>query len=148
MNTLENLTNKFHTCYQIQINDENNTVFPVLIGKYKEIPLVTNKVVELSDRNLTLHYVTYIMTQEDIDAKIYKIIGVTVFDKSDNEEKESKSSIDFIYEDDKFKLIYCDHINNKIETLEIIDNIPKKNELLTFFMEKTLSNYLYKIIRE
>jgi hypothetical protein len=145
-------------CYQIQV-DESGKAEPVYIGSFKDIPLVTHTTV-LYDQNkdmlnienkkieggasstneakrnvYRIHVVTYIMPEDAIDNKIYKIVGMVV---QKNKKPESIASLDlrFNTQNGKYEYIYSDHHVESVKVVKTLDKFPGSDKILTNLMEQ------------
>jgi len=131
-------------CYQIQI-DDNDECHPVYIGDYPEVPTPLLKIIK--HNNYILHVVAYILTEKEIQNKIYNIIGVIIF-KNNNELSNSSEdftkqetyensicSFDLVYENNKYKFYYCDHENKTELKVKSINTKLKKNDVMPLLLE-------------
>ena len=140
--SVDDLTKELLTCYQMQLDDEGSCK-PVFLGKYHEIPLPVSKVMEY--KKYKLMFVTYILTQEEIDQKLYKIVGINIFR---NGRSSSAYSLDFVYDDEtkKFNLIFCEHNEGEgsfdkqnWEVIQTLDNLPEREKIMNH-----LAEYIFK----
>lgn len=142
--TVDELANKqkFVDCYQMQV-DNNNNCEPVHLGKYIDVPLPVNKIINY--KNYDMHVVTYVLTKDEIENKIYKIVGVNLFKKGD---KSSLCSLDFAKDPDKnnYNLIYSDHKKNTYEVVEKVDKFPGKDKVLEYIITKSFENPIKSIL--
>jgi hypothetical protein len=142
--TVDDLANQqnFIDCYQIQVDDNNNCT-PVHLGKYPDVPLPVNKVIKYKE--YLLHIVTYVLTKEEIDNNIYKIVGVNVFKKNT---KNSICSLDLSMNpvDNMFELVFSDHIKNKFSVIEKIEKFPGKDNVLEYIITKTFEEPIISIL--
>jgi len=128
-------------CYQIQV-DDNNKCFPVHLGKYPDVPLPVNKVIQYKKYNL--HVVTYVLTEEEVQNKLYKIVGVNVFR---NGRKSSMCSLDLVMgENGKYELLYNDHKNNETKVVEKLEKFPGKDKVLEYIITKAFEEPLKSVL--
>ena len=147
LKTLDALTNELHKCYQIQVDDDG-ICKPVLMGKYREIPLPINK--KIKYKKYILYVVTYILTQEEIDKKIYKIIGVNLIRRN---RKKSICSLDLTFNVNlnRLELLFCDHKKEPndpeaVRTIEILTKFPKKDKVVEYIIEKAFDEPIKSIL--
>lgn len=142
--TLDKLTQSQNLidCYQIQV-DDNNICNPVLIGRYPEIPLAVNTSIKYN--GYLLHVVTYLLTKEEIDDGLFKIIGVNVFKNND---KNSLYSLDLIFntEHKLYEIILNNHIENATITVEKLEIFPPRDALIEFIVTKVFEGPLKQIL--
>jgi hypothetical protein len=133
---------KLIDCYQMQVND-NNECHSVHLGKYPDVPLPVNHVIKY--KKYMLHYVTYILTKDEIDNKLFKIIGVNVFRKN---RKNSMCSLDLVKggESGKYQLLFNDHKHNKTVVVENLDKFPGKEKALAYVINKSFEEPLKSIL--
>lgn len=124
------------SCYQIQPCKENNCK-AVFIGRFNSIPTYTHKILHHNDYKL--HIISYILTDNEIKNKIYKIIGVVVF-KNTNE--NSKYSVDLSYDTDikKYNITYNNHKKQITDTINTIDNMPEN--IIEYIIEQLFTSPL------
>lgn len=129
-------------CFQIQI-DESNVCKPVFLGAYPEVPLPVNKVIEY--KKFVLHVVTYVLTKEEIDEGLYKIVGVNVFKKK---EIESLCSLDLVMnkKTGRYQLLFNDHKKYTTDVVETLDKFPGVDKVLEYIIRKAFENPLKKIL--
>ncbi len=125
-------SNKLIECYQIQVDDNNNCK-PVLLGAYPEVPLPVNKIINYN--NYALHVVTYILTKDDIDNNLYKIVGVNLFK---NNRKVSLCSLDLVMDPPtkQYLLLFNDHDNNTTTIVEKLKKFPGADKVLEYIINK------------
>jgi hypothetical protein len=127
-------------CFQIQIKD--NKVVPVYLGEYHEIPVPVNKVLKYNKNKLIV--VTYILTEEEIDEKLFKLLGIVIVKEGT---EKSGHSIDLIYSDDKLQIILVDHKNKKdYITLKVFDQFPKNEDMISELMELLTDERVVQIL--
>lgn len=133
---------KFINCYQMQL-DDNKICKPVYLGKYLEVPLPIHKIINFN--NYKLHVVSYILTDDDIKDKIFKIVGVNIFEKDKN---DSLCSIDLAKHSDNnsYQLLYSHHINRTVEVVENIENLPDKDKVLEYIISKSFEEPVKSIL--
>lgn len=121
--------NDLISCYQMQI--KHDKCVPVFIGQYKTLPVPTHKIIK--HNKYYLHVITYILTDEEIKNKIYKIVGIVVFR---NLNEKSFCSIDLILAPttEEYQLIYNNHRKFTTKIISSID-FPKYN-LIDFIINK------------
>ena len=128
-------------CYQIQIDDNDNCI-PVHLGLYPELPLPVNKIIKYNDYNL--HVVTYILSDDEIKQKLFKIVGIMIFKNNNN---SSICSLDLIANHEhKYQLIFNDHNNNTTEIIETLDKFPNKDKVLEYIVNKSFEDPIKSII--
>jgi hypothetical protein len=133
---------KLIDCYQIQV-DDNNRCSPVHLGKYPDVPLPVNKVIQY-DGKYKLHVVTYVLTEEEVQNKLYKIVGVNVFR---NGEKNSMCSLDLVMgENGGYELLYNDHKNNTTKVVEKLEKFPGKDKVLEYIIKKAFDEPLKSVL--
>lgn len=133
--TVDNLADKqkLINCYQMQI-DDNNECTPVYLGRYPDVPLPVNHTMRY--KKYVLHYVTYVLTEEEIQNRLFKIVGVNVFRQN---RKSSMCSLDLVKgsETGGYELLFNDHKNNKTTVVEKIEKFPGKDKVLEYIIKKT-----------
>jgi lipopolysaccharide export LptBFGC system permease protein LptF len=137
---------KLIPCYQMQLEKDTQKCKPVLLGNYPEIPLIINKQIE-HDKYI-LNVVTYVLTEEEVKNKIFKIVGVMIFEDNGNDSNESISSVDLIMNDDngEYELILNDHKTNKTIVLEKLETFPKKNEVLDMLVSRVFHDSIKDLV--
>lgn len=141
---------KLIECYQIQIHDNKAT--PILLGMYPEIPLPVNKTLKYDKYDI--YVVTYILSKEEIDNKIYKIIGVHgMLNKS----YDSIFSVDLISnalnEKDgeninSYQIIFNDHKNNDTKNIKKIEKFPDREHVIEMLITTTFEEPIISYIRK
>lgn len=128
-------------CYQIQI--QNNEFIPVLMGKYSEIPVPVLKTLKYNNNRLIT--ISYILTKDEIDKKLYKLIGILITKDNDN---ETSYSIDLIYnhEKEKLEIILVNHKTTDIKSIKLLDKVPKKEDMLDVLFQSLLDENISKIL--
>jgi hypothetical protein len=135
--------NNLIDCYQIQVNDKN-IYSAVYLGKYPEIPLPVNKIINYGKYKLFV--VTYILTKHEIDNNKLKILGVNIVKDGQN---ESSYSLDLIaISENKYQLVFSNHIDNTSIVVENIEIFPKKDKVLEYIIEKTFEDPVKEILLE
>ena len=136
-------TNALIECYQIQVN-ESNVCIPVLLGEYPEVPLPVNKIIQYNNK-YALHVVTYILTKEEIDNGLYKIVGVNVFKRDRN---TSLCSLDLVMDRDTstYQLLFNDHDNNTTKIVEKLEKFPPVDKVLEYVIHKSFEEPLKSIL--
>ncbi len=129
-------------CYQIQVDDENNCS-PVHLGKYPDIPLPVNRI--LKYKKYQLHVVTYVLTDDEIKNKLFKIVGVNVFRRN---RKNSLCSLDLIMNDEikNYQLIFNNHKDNTTQIVENLEKFPGKNHVLEYVINKVFEDPVKSIL--
>jgi hypothetical protein len=142
--TVDDLASKQNLidCYQMQV-DKNNECYPVHLGKYPDVPLPVNHIIKY--KKYILHYVTYVLTKDEIDNKLYKIIGVNVFRQN---RKSSMCSLDLVKngEEGRYQLLFNDHKNNKSIVVENLEKFPGKDKALAYVINKSFEEPLKTIL--
>lgn len=157
---ISGMTTDLHECYQVQYKDNQMTC--VLIGRYKEIPLPVIKVLDhtYNDKKYKCNIVSYIMTKEEIENELFKMVGVVVMhDKNDASQVStsqvgtsqvgtSQVSLDFVYdkEENNFELLVCDHKTEQIIIVEKIEKFPGKDKIVDFVVNKLSDPYIAKVL--
>lgn len=135
--------NKFIDCYQVQIKD--GKMEPVFLGEYHEIPVPVNKVLKYNNKKLIV--VTYILTKDEIDNKLFKILGIVILNEDSD---KSSHSIDLVYNDDidKLQTMIVNHSNKDIEPeiINTLDKFPKNEDMISELMESLLNKDVLKIL--
>jgi len=92
-----------------------------------------------------IHVVTYVMPQEAIDNKIYKIVGLIV---QKNKNPESVASLDLRFNDEngKFEYIYCDHNKDSVEVYKTLEKFPDNNDVLKNLVEQMFEGPIKDLI--
>lgn len=138
--TVEEIANEQQLikCYQIQV-DDNGDCKPVYLGLYPDIPLPVNKIIRRKKYNL--HVVTYILTEEEINKGLYKIVGVNVFRRG---RKNSLYSLDLIFEPTikQYQLIFNDHLKQTTIVVENLEKFPGKDSVLEYIILKAFEDPL------
>lgn len=133
---------KFIDCYQMQLDDKN-ICNPVYLGKYLDVALPVHKIIDFN--NYKLHVVSYILTEDDIKDKIYKIVGVNIFEK---DKTDSLCSLDLIKHPDNnsYQILFSDHINRTVKVVENIEKFPDKDKVLEYIITKTFEEPVKSIL--
>lgn len=133
---------KLIKCYQIQV-DDNGECKPVYLGLYPDIPLPVNKIIKR--KKYDLHVVTYVLTDEEINKGLYKIVGVNVFRQG---RKDSLYSLDLIFEPklNKYQLIFNDHRKQTTILVENLEKFPGKDSVLEYIIVKAFEEPLKSIL--
>jgi hypothetical protein len=130
----------------MQVDDSDNCT-PVFLGSYPDVPLPVHKILQYKQYNL--HVVTYILTEQEIADKLFKIVGVNVFRNND---KNSICSLDLVMIDEnnilsgsiakqsKYQLIFNDHIKNTSDVVENLEKFPGKDKVLEYIIIKSFEN--------
>lgn len=148
MSTIDNEVNEYGTvdkvaenqnlidCYQIQVDKDNNCS-PVYLGKYPDVPLPVHKIFKL--KKYRLHLVTYVLTEDEIENKLFKIVGVNVFRQNRN---NSICSLDLVLSSDKksYQLLFNDHVTNESKVVENIEKFPGKDDVLEYITIKAFED--------
>jgi hypothetical protein len=140
-------------CYQIQVDDANNCK-PVFLGSYPDVPLPVHKILQYKKYNL--HAVTYILTEQEIRDKLFKIVGVNVFRRN---RKNSVCSLDLVMVDEnnfvggnigaisskvlrntKYQLIFNDHVKNTSIVVENLEKFPGKDQVLEYVIVRSFED--------
>lgn len=130
-------------CYQMQINDDNECN-PVYLGKYPDVPLPVNKSIKYNNYNI--HVVTYVLTEEEVKNKLYKIVGVNIFKEN---KRNSLYSLDLVMNEDEngqYQLLFNDHKKNTTSVVENLENFPDKDKILDYIIKKTFEDPLKSIL--
>lgn len=168
---IDDVSGELIKCYQIQVN-ANGEAIPTFIGSFKEIPLVTHTTI-LYDQNkdmlniqekkikggnfvntnrkknkknvYRIHVATYIMPEDAIENKIYKIVGLIV---QKNKKPASIASLDLRYNTDnsKYEYIYCDHAKDTVSVVKTLDKFPGSDNILNHLMEQMFEDPLKQLI--
>jgi hypothetical protein len=130
-------------CYQMQVND-NNVCSPAYLGMYPDVPLVVSKIINYNNHNL--HVVTYVLTKEEIENKLYKIVGVNIFKEN---KRNSLYSLDLVMNEDEngqYQLLFNDHKKNTTTVVENLEKFPGKDKILDYIIKKTFEDPLKSIL--
>jgi hypothetical protein len=121
------------SCYQMQVDDNDNCT-AVYLGRYPDVPLPVNKI--LGYKKYRLHVVTYVMTEQEIKDKVFKIVGVNVFRRN---RKNSMFSLDLVMNDEKgnFQLLFNDHNADTTQVVENLEKFPGKDNLMEYIINKS-----------
>ena len=122
-------------CYQIQVTDGKGV--PVFIGSYAkdDIPVPINQRIKFNDH--ILHVITHVLTQEEFDARIFKIIGIISIDSTN----KHQHSLDLIIgSDNKYYLTIDDCM---VENVELC---PSKEEIIEYMITKSFADPYKKIL--
>lgn len=142
--TIDELTDQhgFVDCYQMQVDDNNNCK-PVHLGKYPDVPLPVNKIIKY--KKYLLHVVTYVLTKQEVDDKLYKIVGVNVFRKN---RKSSICSLDLVKKGSGggYELLFCDHKKNTVDVVEKLEKFPGKDKVLEYVINKAFDDPVKSVI--
>lgn len=140
--SIEELTTNLYDCYQIQVNDKDESK-PVLMGQYKDIPLPINKVIKY--KKFLLHLVTYILTHEEIKGNIWKIVGLNIVRQNRN---NTICALDLVWntKDKKYQLIFSDHKKETTKVLNNLDKFPGKDKVFECILEKIFEEPIVKIL--
>tara|TARA_B110000908_G_C10091273_1_gene374127 strand:+ start:350 stop:799 length:450 start_codon:yes stop_codon:yes gene_type:complete len=142
--TIDELSNEqnFTDCYQMQL-DEKDICSPVYLGKYIDVPLPVHKIINYN--NHKLHVVSYVLTGGDVKDKIYKMVGVNVFE---NDKTESMCSLDLVKHPDKnsYQLIFSDHKDRTVKVVKNIEKFPGREKVLDYILEQTFEEPVKSIL--
>lgn len=142
--TIDQMTDnqKLINCYQMQV-DDNNECFPVQLGWYPDVPLPVNHV--LKYKKYMLHVVTYILTEDEVRNKLFKIVGVNVFRVN---RKNSLCSLDFVKNEEQsnYQLLFNDHKKSTTKVVENIEKFPGKERILEYVLNKVFENPVKSIL--
>lgn len=135
--TVEELSkkNSLNPCYQMQLSSDN-TCIPIHIGYYDKVPMFVHETINRDDYNINL--VTYILTEEEIKNKQFKIIGAVIFH---NDDDESQASFDLVatLDNKHYQFVFEDHVNKNKMVIEEIDTFPGNENIFDLLLEKMLS---------
>ena len=156
---IDDISGDLTKCYQIQV-DKDGIPKPVYIGSYKDIPLVTHTTVlydqskeamknkpnnEKPGKNkYRIHVVTYVLPEDAIQNKIYKIVGLIV---QKNEDTESLVSLDMRYNtsNKKYEFIFCDHKTDEVTVVKSI-KFPGADNVLKSIMDQIFEEPLKSVL--
>lgn len=129
-------------CYQIQVDDKD-LCSPVYLGNYADVPMPVHKIIRY--KNYNLHVVTYILTEDEIKNKLFKLVGVNVFKQ---DKKNSLCSLDLIFDTvtETYQLIFNDHRDNITTLVEKLEKFPGKDNILSYVINKSFEEPLKSII--
>ncbi len=129
-------------CYQIQVDDVNNSS-PVYLGKYPDVPLPVHRIFKF--KKYRLHLVTYVLTNDEIENSIFKIVGVNVFRQN---RKNSICSLDLVLSPDKnsYQLLFNDHVTNESNIVENLEKFPGKDDVLEYITKKAFDDPVKSIL--
>jgi hypothetical protein len=132
----------FTDCYQMQLDDED-ICSPVYLGKYIDVPLPVHKTINYNNHNL--HIVSYVLTDDDIKDKIYKMVGVNVFEK---DKTNSLCSLDLAKHPDNnsYQLIYSNHKDRTVKVIKNIEKFPGREKVLEYVLEQTFEEPIKSIL--
>lgn len=130
-------------CYQMQVNNDNKCV-PVYLGRYPDVPLPVNKIIDYKRHNL--HVVTYVLTEDEIKDKLYKIVGVNVFRQGN---PNSLCSLDLVMNDEKgtYQLLFNDHQKYTTSVVENLEKFPGRDKILDYIINKAFEDPLLSILK-
>jgi hypothetical protein len=158
---IDDVADNLIKCYQIQIDEVNNTAKPMYIGSFESVPINAHTVFEYDQKRdrinkksnsspsitnkYKIHVVTYVMPEDSIKENIYKIVGLIV---QKNNEDASICSLDLKYNvgNNKFEYVLCDHIKNTTEIVSTLDTTPKKDDVLPNLMSMIFEDPIKSII--
>ena len=131
-------------CYQMQVND-NNKCNPVYLGKYPEIPTPLNRIIDYN--NHKLHVITYVLTEDEIKDKLYKIVGVTTFKK---DSPDSAYSLDLVMNDEEgvYQLLFNDHQKYTTTVVENLETFPGRDKVLDYVIQKAFKDPFISILNQ
>lgn len=134
---------KLIDCYQIQIKDDK--CISVFLGKYPDVPLPVHKIIKYN--KYMLHIVTYILTKDEVDMGLLKIVGVNVFRQNC---KNSMCSLDLVMnkEENKYQLIFSDHKKNTFEVIEKLEKIPDNDKIIEYIIHKAFEDPIKSLIAD
>lgn len=129
-------------CYQMQV-DKENKCSPVYLGKYPDVPLPVHRI--LKYKKYKLHLVTYVLTEDEIENKLFKIVGVNVFRQN---RKNSLCSLDLVLNPDRngYQLLFNDHLTNGSSIVENLEKIPDENNMLEYITTKAFEDPVKSIL--
>lgn len=124
-------------CYQMQYNENDMKHNHIFIGRYKEVPLHIIKIFKYHD--YICNIISYILTSEEIEAKIFKIIGLMI---TRPEMDEVMYCYDFVYNQQEhgYQLIWCDCAENNHRIIERMDRFPGNQLMIDVMMESFIKN--------
>jgi hypothetical protein len=137
---VDKLTNLHYKCYQIQVIDD--VCVPVFIGAYENVPLPIIKVMKY--KKYVLHIVVYLMTKEEVDNMLYKIVGINIARQN---RANSLWSFDLIYNVGAkcFQHILCDHKNGTVKEIENIEKFPGRDRAVENLVMRIFEDPVNKI---
>ena|SRR5579872_2501340 len=120
-------------CYQMQV-DSNNVCRPVLLGSYPDVPFPVNEKIPL--KKSILYTVTYVLTEKEINDKLFKIVGAVVFNKNEN---NSLYSVDLVANEDQksYQLILNNHTSKSSKVIENVEKFPDRDKVFEYVLNKT-----------
>jgi phosphomevalonate kinase len=126
----------------MQLDDED-ICSPVYLGKYIDVPLPVHKTINYNNHNL--HIVSYVLTDDDIKDKIYKMVGVNVFEK---DKTNSLCSLDLAKHPDNnsYQLIYSNHKDRTVKVIKNIEKFPGREKVLEYVLEQTFEEPIKSIL--
>jgi len=135
-------TQQLISCYQMQVDDDNNCS-PVYLGRYPDVPLPVNKIINYN--NYKLHVVTYVITEDEVKNKLYKIVGVNVFKEG---KRNSMCSLDLVLNHEKgnYQLLFNDHRNNTTDIVETLEKFPGKDKILEYVITKAFDDPVKSVL--
>ena len=156
---IDDVSGDLTKCYQIQV-DKDGVANPVYIGSYKDIPLVTHTTIlydqskesmknkptgaKPSKNKYRIHVVTYVLPEDAIQNKIYKIVGLII---QQNEDAESLASLDMRYNtsNKKYEYIFCDHKTDEVTVVKSI-KFPGADNVLKSVMNQIFEEPLKSVL--
>jgi len=142
--TVDELANSQNliACYQMQV-DKNDVCSPVYLGSYPDVPLPVNKTLQFGNHNM--HVVTYVLTENEVKDKIYKIVGINVFK---NNKRNSKCSLDLVMNDEQgcYQLLFNDHRKDTSQVVENLEKFPGRKHVLDYVIKKAFEEEPLKSI--
>jgi len=153
---IDDVSGDLTKCYQIQV-DKDGVANPVYIGSYKDIPLVTHTTIlydqskeamknksKPNKNKYRIHVVTYVLPEDAIQNKIYKIVGLIV---QKNEDTESLASLDMRYNtlNKKYEYIFCDHKTDEVTVVKSL-KFPGADNVLKSIMNQIFEEPLKSVL--
>ena len=124
-------------CYQMQYNENDMKHTHIFIGRYKEVPLQIIKIFKYHD--YICNIVSYTLTADEIDAHIFKIIGLMI---TLPERDDVMYCYDLVYNQPEncYQLIWCDCVKNNHLIIERMDRFPGNHLMIDVMIESFIKN--------
>lgn len=114
-------------------------------GAVKKTRREGKKVKKVGNNIYRIHVVTYMLPEEAIRNKIYKIVGLVV---QKNQDSESLCSLDLRFNTDsgKYEYIFVDHLTEKVTLVETLDAFPGSENVLADLASRMFDEPIKSVI--
>lgn len=111
----------------------------------KEARKKGQKVAKTSKNVYRIHIVTYLLPEDAIQNKIYKIVGLII---QKNDDSESLCSLDlrFNVDNGKYEYIFVDHHTEEVTVVDTLEKFPGKEDVIPDIAERMFMDPIRSII--